>query len=171
MLYDGKMGDNPNDSATHEYHIEYFKMIQNVIERMARNSFLLKGWLVTILVAVVVLKLTDYNAYVSGVMLAASVMFWIMDSYYLQQERLFRMLWTAKVELFKPNFQDDVGLFDLDVKSFQNDPIIFKGRLGKSNSNKVSRIPRLMCSVSEFFFYVPLTAINIGLFIWGLFPH
>ena len=38
-----------------EAKIKYLEMIQNVINRMAKNSFLLKGWSITLLTGIITL--------------------------------------------------------------------------------------------------------------------
>lgn len=39
--------------------IEHMKMIQSIIERMSRNSFALKGWVVTLVAGIFVLSDKD----------------------------------------------------------------------------------------------------------------
>jgi len=73
-------------------HLEF---IQNVIARMANNSFLLKGWTVTLVAAL--FALAAQNANLNFVILGffPVITFWILDAYYLRQERLFRQLFDA----------------------------------------------------------------------------
>jgi tetrahydromethanopterin S-methyltransferase subunit G len=56
---------------------------------MAKNSFALKGWTVTLISAMFALAAKDVNR--SFVILAyfPVIMFWILDSYYLSQEKYF----------------------------------------------------------------------------------
>lgn len=42
-----------------EARLEHLKMIQTVITRMAQNSFLLKGWSVTLVSAMITLTLSN----------------------------------------------------------------------------------------------------------------
>ncbi|MDD4051823.1 MAG: hypothetical protein PHR28_08000 [candidate division Zixibacteria bacterium] len=81
-----------------EAKISYLQMIQAVIERMARNSFSLKEWTVLLISALIALDMAKtewrlvYIAYFPG------LSFWILDGYYLWQERLYRKLYdTARV--------------------------------------------------------------------------
>jgi hypothetical protein len=67
-------------------------MIQAIISRLAQNSFLLKGWSVTIASAMVALALSDKTKPYAGLALFPAVVFWGLDAYYLRQERLFREL-------------------------------------------------------------------------------
>lgn len=39
---------NNNDKDSFEYVVIHLQMIQNIIDRMGRNSFLIKGWCLTL---------------------------------------------------------------------------------------------------------------------------
>jgi hypothetical protein len=73
---------------------DHLKMIQDVVTRLAKNSFALKGWSVTIVSGL--LALSTAVADRIAVMIIAIVpllIFWILDGYYLDQERRFRILY------------------------------------------------------------------------------
>lgn len=74
---------------------KHLEMIQDVIERHARSSFLLKGWSVTIVAAVFLLAARGASpvllAMAAG--LLPSFAFWGLDAYYLMQERTCRALY------------------------------------------------------------------------------
>jgi len=76
-----------------ENKVRHLEMIQGVINRMANNSFLLKGWSVILVSALFALAAKDSNK--AFVLLAyfPALAFWILDGYFLQQERLFRKLY------------------------------------------------------------------------------
>lgn len=76
-----------------EKKIKHMEMIQNVVSRMAGNSFLLKGWCVTLVSALLALASKDSNTKFILVAYFPVMMFWILDSYFLWQERLFRKLY------------------------------------------------------------------------------
>ena len=71
-------------------HLEF---IQAVIARMAGNSFLLKGWTITLAAALFTLAVKDANRVFAVIALFPAVCFWGLDAYYLRQERLFRRLY------------------------------------------------------------------------------
>src|SRR5215213_699245 len=73
--------------------LEHLKMIQGVITRMAGNSFLIKGWCVTLVSAILALAAKEPNKLFIGIALYPVLMFWILDGYFLYQERLFRALY------------------------------------------------------------------------------
>ena len=73
--------------------VEHLKMIQAVITRMAQNSFLLKGWAVTLLAGLFALAAADSNPGLVLVAFVPIIGFWFLDTFYLRQERLFRALY------------------------------------------------------------------------------
>ena len=86
---------------------------------MANNSFLLKGWTVTIVAAL--FALAAQNANLKFVVLAffPVVTFWILDSYYLRQERLFRGLYN-NIRAKKEKPVETEAQFSLDTKGIEN---------------------------------------------------
>ncbi len=86
-------------ASTHEVSMEsklkHLEFVQAVINRMASNSFLLKGWSVTLVSAVFVLAVKDGNASVIPVAYLPVVVLWFLDAYFLRQERLYRRLYDA----------------------------------------------------------------------------
>ncbi len=73
-------------------HLEF---IQATVARMAGHSFLLKGWSVTLVAAVLAIAASRSCAGLAAVALLPAVSFWGLDAYYLRQERLFRRLYDA----------------------------------------------------------------------------
>jgi hypothetical protein len=74
----------------------HLQIIQGVINRMASNSFLsflIKGWCVTIVSALIALGAKDGSKRLFVVAYYPLVMFWVLDSYFLWQESLFRGLY------------------------------------------------------------------------------
>ncbi len=76
---------------THKY--EHLQMIQGIIKRLSKNSFLLKRWSVILVAAMFALAVRGVGA-VGFIFLCISVlMFWGLDGYFLHQERLFNKLY------------------------------------------------------------------------------
>ena len=90
-------------------HLEF---IQAIIARMAGNSFLLKGWTVTVSAALFELAVKDSDATVAVIALFPALSFWGLDAYYLRQERLFRKLYDA-VRLASDQELQAMGVFSL----------------------------------------------------------
>lgn len=75
---------------------DHLKMIQDIIDRLSRNSFLLKGWSVTLASAVFVLATKGvpvHFALLAG--LLPTITFWGLDAYFLAEERVFRNLYDS----------------------------------------------------------------------------
>ena len=112
--------------------IEEVKIAQDIIKRMAGNSFNVKTWTITLIVATLLFKGNNNHIFIAFIPLIA---FWFLDSYYLQQERLFRKVhdWIVSYRL-----QHDDKLFNMN-------PVGFK--------NEVQSVKRIMFSVSTLPFY------------------
>src|SRR6266436_8960138 len=76
--------------AMPEDRLKYLEFIQAAISRMAANSFLIKGWSVTLGTAVLGFSLKENNWAMALVALIPASSFWALDAYYLGLERLFR---------------------------------------------------------------------------------
>lgn len=99
-----------------ENKVKHLEFIQAVINRTAKNSFLLKGWSITVVAALFALS-TD-NSVLNHILIAYFIVFifWLLDSYYLCQERLFRALYNYVRCLEKDKID-----FSMDVKNFSNE--------------------------------------------------
>jgi hypothetical protein len=91
-------------------------LIQDVIKRLASNSFLIKGWYITVTSASMLISrsnLKDHFAISLWVVLIAPILFWLLDAYFLAQELLFRKLyqWVIR-ERLKGN---QTFLYDLNA--------------------------------------------------------
>lgn len=95
-------------------------IIQDVIKRMANNSFSMKGWTITLVAATLLLKGNRDQSYISFIPLFG---FWYLDAYYLWQERLYRKLyeWVIENRLSSTEY-----LFDMNAGRFKKkvDPIL-----------------------------------------------
>jgi hypothetical protein len=99
-----------------EIHKE-LDLIQEVIKRMASNSFEVKKWLMGILTAIVVFKheeLLGGNSQLIWLLLVPILCFWYLDSYFLSIERLYRDMYKWVV---KYRSQTDLYLYDLNTKT------------------------------------------------------
>ncbi len=73
-----------------EAKLKHLEFIQNTITRMAHNSFLLKGWCITVVGAIIGLNKDGVDWKVTMLAIFLTLMFWILDGYFLSQERYFR---------------------------------------------------------------------------------
>ena len=72
---------------------KHLEMIQGIINRMAGNSFLLKGWVVTLIVGLFALDVSKTNGELIKISFLPIIVFWLLDGYFLYEERLFRDLY------------------------------------------------------------------------------
>ena len=73
--------------------VKHLEFIQSVITRMATNSFLIKGWMITLVSALFALAARDADGRYVMVTFVAVPLFWLLDAYYLAQERQYRDLY------------------------------------------------------------------------------
>ena len=101
-----------------EGKIAHLGFIQSAINRMGNNSFLIKGWTVTLVAAIFTLAPKDTNQNFIYISLFPIIAFWLLDSYYLRQERLFRKLYDKVTEGNKDyNFCMNTALVEGEVDS------------------------------------------------------
>lgn len=98
-----------------EAKIRYLEMIQGIINRMAGNSFALKGWAVTLISGIFVLAGKDTDKMYFLVAYIPVVVFWFLDAYYLLQERLYRALYE---KVRRINNEKDI---DFSLKATSNE--------------------------------------------------
>lgn len=118
-------------------HLEF---IQGAINRMAGNLFFLRGWTITLIAALFALFVKDANHAFIFIVYFLVIVFWILDGYFLSQERLFRALYNHVRKLDEKEID-----FSMDTSKYKKDD---------GNSWVCS-----MFSSTLLFFYLPLVAI------------
>jgi hypothetical protein len=73
--------------------VEHLKMIQGVIGRLAGNSFLIKGWSVTIAAGLSAFARTEADRSLAWIGVGVVAVFALLDAYYLAVERVYRQLY------------------------------------------------------------------------------
>lgn len=97
---------------------KHYELIQAVVNRLATASFQVKGWTVTITTALLgVIVAAKLPSWVALLGLVPTLLFWCLDAYYLQQERLFRALYNDAIRA-----GTEVPVFSLDVSPYRGDP-------------------------------------------------
>lgn len=97
--------------------VKHLEMTQAVINRLGSNSFLLKGWSMTIIVTAMVL-IARHDIQHPRLILSLIIPilgFWMLDGYFLWQERLFRKIYD------EVRCQSDTD-FKMDVMKHKNKP-------------------------------------------------
>src|SRR5271165_3776496 len=80
-----------------EEKLKYLEFLQAAITRMGSNSFLVKGWSVTLGTAVLGFSVKESNWAMALIAVFPAGVFWALDAYYLALEKLFRDLWEKAV--------------------------------------------------------------------------
>ena len=126
---------------------KHLELVQGVINRMASNSFMLKGWAVTLVAGIFALAGKDTEKLYFLVAYVPVLIFWGLDAYYLLQERLYRSLYEK-------------------VRATEEDNIDFslKATTEEFDSDKNSYCSCLL-SKTELWFYMPLAVVCTGIII------
>jgi len=122
---------------------KHLELIQNVITRMAGNLFFLRGWSITLIAALFALFIKEPDRRYIFVVYFPVVIFWILDGYFLSQERLFRALYDHVRKLDEKEID-----FSMDTSKYQKEE-----KNGWLSS---------MFSTTLVFFYIPLVIIMLG---------
>jgi len=105
-----------NKESLKEYMIKEIEIIQDTIKRMAFNSFMIKGWAITLVVVALLLKGTDkYQIWIAFIPL---LVFWFLDAYFLWQERMYRKLYEWVIN---NRLKTDEYLFDMNAYRFKDE--------------------------------------------------
>ena len=133
-----------------ENKIEHLKMIESIIERMAKNSFQLKGWTMTLVALVGALSATGADKRFIILAFIPIIVFWLLDSFYLQLERQYRALYRETTE-----------------KNEKDTNFNLNARLVKYTNDEAKRtcFYRCMFSFCEVLFYGALTGTLLVLII------
>lgn len=119
-------------------HLEF---IQYVITRMNQNSFQTKNWMITIVAALLALYAGSTNVKFIFVAIASTIIFWLLDSYYLQQERKFIGVYNDVAGLTPEAKRENIRPFEMPIQKY--------------NSGKYSYI-NVLFSVTELGLYFPV---------------
>lgn len=130
-----------NKDNLKEYMLKEIDIIQDIINRMAFNFFMIKGWAITLVVVTLLLKGTEkYQVWIAFIPL---VVFWSLDAYFLRQERMYRKLYKWVIN---NRLKTEEYLFDMNARRFENE---------------VQSIPRIMFSITLSWFYGPMAILVI----------
>lgn len=124
--------------------IIHLQMIEAVIERMAKNSFTLKGWSMTLVVAIFSFLIQSTEKKYILITYVPVIIFWFLDSYYLQLERKYKALYK---EVARKN--EDITDFNMDISVVTPDKYL----LYLSS----------LFSVTEWLFYISIVLSITGL--------
>ena len=110
-------------NSVQELRLKHLEMIQSVISRLGQNSFNIKGWSITLVSFVFAyLEAQQGTKHLILVTLIPAIAFWVLDAYYLQQERLFRMLYASVAQEIRDGIPEKpIPLFTMDTRPYRSD--------------------------------------------------
>lgn len=123
-------------------------MIESIIERMAKNSFQLKSWTMTLVTAVCAFASHGSDKRFIVIAFLPIIGFWIFDSYYLWLERRYRLLYKNITEMKE---------VDIDIHMDTG------GVKGKADETKKLCPIKCFMSTSEICFYPVILGAVIAL--------
>mgnify|MGYP007069068250 CR=1 FL=1 len=130
-------------------------MIQAVIQRMANNSFQLKGWAVTLVGIIGALSTAQDNKRFFILAFIPILAFWGLDSFYLQLERKFTVLYKNVVAKKEEEIDFDMDLRKIVVPMEDTSRLCFWS---------------CVFSKAEGWFYGPIT-LAVGVLAYILICH
>jgi hypothetical protein len=129
-----------------ENTMKHLEFIQNIVNRMNANSFQIKGWSITITAALLALYASSHNTIYIFIAVVPTLLFWFLDAYYLQQERIFIGI-----------YEDIAGLSNppVEIREFEMPTHKYKG--GKYCYYKAMRSKTIWPV-----YFLPIIALFIG---------
>lgn len=94
-------------------------LIQNCIDRMAKNSFMLKGWTISLIAVVLALTADRLNPLFLFCSIFVPVLcFWYLDAFFLRTEKMYRKMYEWVLKERKEGRTD--FQYDLEPSRFKN---------------------------------------------------
>lgn len=166
--------DNTNTFITEDNKIEIvhkeLDLIQNVIQRMANNSFMIKGWAITLFVGLVsFFKLSKLSDVILGISLLLIVCsFYYLDAFFLWTERKYRALYNDVIQ--KRQNQNFSNLYSLSTQSYEKESIwdVVYNKKYKCDDSEITK-ERKRNTLALF--YTPMLLISIIFLIASPFTN
>lgn len=99
--------------------VKHLEFIQAVITRMSTNSFQLKGWSIAVYSALLALFAgSGGNTLFLCMTIVPTLLFWLLDTYYLQQERKFRGIYNDVADLSNESTKTNVRPFEMPIQKY-----------------------------------------------------
>lgn len=109
---DGDDRDRSDETIRTE-NVKHLEMIQAIVARLAGNSFLIKAWTISVSAAAFGIAINRFDWRLCAVGTFVVLAFWMLDCYFLRQERLYRLLYDYVRSDIRstPRFSMNVGRF------------------------------------------------------------
>jgi len=98
--------------------LKHLEFIQNCIARMASNSFLLKGWSITLVSALFALAAQGANKDYVLITYFVIPVFWLLDGFFISRERKFRALYDDVRSKKTTDFNMDLAVYNNNKTSW-----------------------------------------------------
>jgi hypothetical protein len=94
-------------------------LIQDCIKRMANNSFLIKGWTVSLIAVVLALAKDKIDFfYICLILLVPVLCFWYLDTFFLRTEKMYRKMYEWVIN---NRMTSDERMYDLNPKNYESE--------------------------------------------------
>jgi len=94
-------------------------LIQDCIKRMANNSFLIKGWTVSLIAVVLALAKDKIDFfYICLILLVPILGFWYLDTFFLRTEKMYRKMYEWVIT---NRLTSDERMYDLNPKNYERE--------------------------------------------------
>ena len=101
-----------------EIHKE-IDLIQSCINRMAQNSFMIKGWFVSIYAVVLALMPKKVDMQLLCItLIVVNLLFWYLDAFYLRMRKIYRKMYEWVLSARAHNNRE--LMYQLNPKLYQN---------------------------------------------------
>lgn len=142
------MNEQENQLSVEEIHKE-IELIQACITRMAQNSFMIKGWFVSLYAVILALLPEKVNMLLlCSALVAVTLIFWYLDGFFLRTEKIYRKIYDWVLEV-RPNNNKEL--------LYQLNPNKFNGKIQETES-----VLKVMWSKTlRWFYFIPLVFVLI----------
>ena len=147
---------NNEEISIEEIHKE-IDLIQSCITRMAQNSFMIKGWFVSIYAVILALLPEKINLFLlCTALVAVNLTFWYLDGFFLRTEKVYRKIYDWVLEVRPQNNRELM---------YQLNPSKFNGKI-----EEVESVREVMWSKTLRWFYLIPLGIVVIVFIVKYWP-
>lgn len=133
-------------------------LIQGCVNRMAHNSFIIKGWLISLIAVVLTLLPENFEIkWLCVVGLLITMCFWYLDGYFLKIERLYRWKyeWVIVKRLETDKWSYDLNPYNTEMWLTNTD----------GTEKKIPKEIEVMCSKTLLPIYIPIIIVIVVAFI------
>lgn len=136
-------------------------LVQSCINRMAQNSFIVKGWLVSLITVVLVLLPENFD--IRGLCIIGffiTLCFWYLDAFFLKMENLYKLKyeWIIKNRLGSNMYCYDLNPYNQNMWIKVNESL-----------NCEPNIVNMMKGKTMIPLYLPIFLLNVLFFLNSIF--